>query len=150
MILKEKEVLLLKQFRVNARMKLTSMSRKTGIPVTSIFDKITNLDKIGIIKKYTILLDYELIGFEIKAILIIKINKKQKTDLKEFLSHHHSVNSLYRINNGFDFILEVIFKNMKIMDDFLEKIEKNFDILKLEIHYILEELKREDFNCIDI
>src|SRR3990167_6471004 len=143
MILKEKEVLLLKQFRVNARMKLTSMSRKTGIPVTSIFDKI------GIIKKYTILLDYELIGFEIKAILIIKINKKQKTDLKEFLSHHHSVNSLYRINNGFDFILEVIFKNMKIMDDFLEKIEKNFDILKLEIHYILEELKREDFNCID-
>ena len=28
--------------------------------------------------------------------------------------------------------------------------EKNFDILKLEIHYILEELKREDFNCIDI
>jgi len=141
---------LLKQFRVNARMKLTSMSRKTGIPVTSIFDKITNLDKIGIIKKYTILLDYELIGFEIKAILIIKINKKQKTDLKEFLSHHHSVNSLYRINNGFDFILEVIFKNMKIMDDFLEKIEKNFDILKLEIHYILEELKREDFNCIDI
>ena len=46
MILKEKEVLLLKQFRVNARMKLTSMSRKTGIPVTSIFDKITNLDKI--------------------------------------------------------------------------------------------------------
>ena len=150
MILTEKEVLLLKQFRVNARMKLTSMSRKTGIPVTSIFDKITNLDKIGIIKKYTILLDYELIGFEIKAILIIKINKKQKTDLKEFLSHHHSVNSLYRINNGFDFILEVIFKNMKIMDDFLEKIEKNFDILKLEIHYILEELKREDFNCIDI
>ncbi|PIN79479.1 hypothetical protein COV16_03980 [Candidatus Woesearchaeota archaeon CG10_big_fil_rev_8_21_14_0_10_34_8] len=49
------------------------------------------------------------------------------------------------MNNGFDCMAEVVFKNLKHLEDFLEKIDIKFGIKKKEVHYILDDLKREKF-----
>ena len=75
---------------------------------------------------------------------MLKVNKKDRDALKEFLMKCNSVNTLFRINNGYDFLVEAVFRNMKEMQDFVEKLER-FKIKDRQEFYLLEDLKRESF-----
>lgn len=138
----DKEVLIMAHLRKNARQRLTQISRKTGIPVSTIFDAIK---ATTLVKKYTALLDFPKLGFTTKAMMLIKANKDSKEALREHLVKHANINSIYRINNGYDFLIEGIFKNMVELEEFVEKLEERFGIKTKELHYILEDIKREEF-----
>jgi len=55
------------------------------------------------------------------------------------------VNNLYKINNGFDFIAEFVFKSINEMENFFEDLESKFKIKSKDVHYIIEDVQREAF-----
>ena len=125
-------------------MNLTKMARKTGIPVSTIFDKIKGY-KGNLVTKHTTLIDFDALGYNTKANIMLKVNKEDKAQLKEYLMKIQCVNSFYRINNGYDFMIEGIFRNIMEMEEFLEKLEEKFAIEKKESFYIIDSLKKEAF-----
>jgi DNA-binding Lrp family transcriptional regulator len=142
--MKPVDILLLSSLRANARESLTNISRKTSIPVSTIFDKL-KIHENGVIKKHTSIVDFSLLGFGTRANIAFKVNKEEKDELKQYLMKSSSVNSFYRINNGFDYLIEGVFKNILEMEEFCEKIEENFKIKTKQVFYIIEDLKREEF-----
>lgn len=142
--MKSKDLLLLSNLRANSRETLTTISRRTKIPISTIFDKLKNHEK-NIIKKHTTIIDFSKIGFSTRATITLKVCKNDKIDLKEHLTKHQNVNSVYKINNGFDFLIEGIFKNLNELEDFLERIDEKFKIKTKQVFYIIEDIKREDF-----
>ncbi len=68
-----------------------------------------------------------------------------KPTLQEYLLKHNNVNSLYRINNGYDFMLECIFHNMKELEDFTESLQRNFKVKKCDTYFVIDDIKRESF-----
>ena len=143
-MIKQKDLLLVSCLRNNAREKLTSMSRKTNLPVSTIFDRIRNYEG-NIIKKHTALLNFDELGFSARAHLLLKINKKDKETITEFLMGHLNVNSLYKINNGYDYLVECVFKTIQDLEDFLELVDEKFSIKAKEVFYIISDLKKESF-----
>jgi len=133
-------MLIISSLRKNARMNLTSMARKTGIPVSTIFDKIKGFQN-NIVTKHTTLINFDLLGYNTRANIILKVNKEDKELLKQYLIKSQNINSFYRINNGFDFMIEGIFRNIKEMEEFLEKLEERFNIEKKEYFYVIDEIK---------
>ena len=125
-------------------MNLTKIARKTGIPVSTIFDKIKSY-KGNVVTKHTTLINFDLLGYNTRAKIILKVNKEDKEALKTYLLKNHHLNSFYKINNGYDFMIEGIFKNIKDMEEFLEILEEKFTIEKKEYFYIIDDLKREAF-----
>ncbi len=75
----------------------------------------------------------------------MKVPKEQKEALRDFLEKSLNTNSLYRINNGYDFLVEGIFRHVKNLEEYLEKLEDKFTIEQKQVYYIIEDLKREDF-----
>ncbi len=143
--MKEKnDLVILSRLRENARETLTSMSRKTTIPVTTLHKKLKDFEN-KVIKKYVALLDFTRLGFNTRAAIAIKVKREFRDQLKEFLLDNKSINSLYRINNGFDFLIEVVFKELKDVEFFVEQLENNFKLEKKEVYYIIEEIKKEEF-----
>ena len=140
----EKELSITAFLRQNARIKLSKLSRETGIPVSTLFDRIHTPDSIGI-KKLSALLDFQKFGFNTCATILFKAAKDKKEELKECLMNSVFVNSLARINNGFDFMAECVFRNMKELEEFCERLEQLHGVKGKEIHFIVEELKREGF-----
>ncbi len=132
------------QLRLNARMSLTAMSRKTGIPISTLFDKIKSRIS-NLVIKYTSLLDFYRLGYGARAMILIKVNKEDKEQLKEYLSKATSVNSVMKISNGYDFILEGVFKEMKDMDSFVENMEAKFNIVETRTFFVIDDVKREGF-----
>lgn len=140
----KREMLILTHLRRNARETLTRMSRKTSIPVSTIFEKLKNYES-GLIKKHTSIIDFSKLGYTTKATILVKANSEHRERLKEYLFMNKSLNTVYKINNGYDFILEGIFKELKDVDIFLEKLEKEFFITDKYVYYIVDEIKKEDF-----
>jgi len=85
---------------------------------------------------------------------MIKVDRDAREAIKEYLTKHQNVNSLFRINNGFDYMFEGIFMNLKEAEDFLEKLDQRFKVENKEVYYIIDDIKKESFmadpNLIDL
>jgi len=138
-----KNILLMTYFRRNSRENLSQISRETNIPVSTIFDRLHELEK-GLIKKHTTLLDFRKLGFDIKINILFKLGKESREEFQEFLIQNDNVNSLFRVNNGFDYLIEAIFKDINDMQKFTDSLE-SFHIEAKQELFVLEDLKREGF-----
>jgi len=140
---KQKELLLMSHFRNNARESLTKLSKKTQIPVSTIFDKLKEFENT-VINKHTSIIDFRKLGFDIKVHMMFKVGKTNREEFQNFLLKHPRINSVFRINNGFDYLVEVIFRDMKELQEFGEKID-SFEVEQKQDFFVLEDIKREDF-----
>ena len=139
-----KEMMIIAKFRENSRESLTRMSRKISVPVSTIYEKLKNYEK-GIIKKHTCLLDFSKLGFGTRTAVIIKVKKEDKENLRRFLTENKYVNSFYKINNGYDFLLEAVFRGLNQAEEFVEELENKYNVEDKHVYYIVEEIKKESF-----
>jgi len=138
----EKERKLISYLRVNGRERLTKISKETGVPVSTLFDMLKKTDKII---KHTCLADFSKLGYGIRATIILKTISNQRSELKNYLLKHFNTNSLWKINNGFDYMTEMIFRNICDLEYFIEDLENKFEIVECNIYYIIDDLAREIF-----
>jgi DNA-binding Lrp family transcriptional regulator len=139
-----KEAMIISSLRQNAREKLTSISRKTGTPVSTIYERIKQ-QQLSIIKKFTALLNFANLGYSCRANICLKARKETREELAEYLMKHQNTNSMYKINNGYDFLLEVIFKDIRELEDFLEAVDERFKLKGKQVYYIIDDIVRENF-----
>lgn len=90
------------------------------------------------------------LGYHTHAQVFLKVahhekSKELKEKMKTHLSFHNNVNTVYKVNNGWDFMIETVHKNIKELNDFLEELEEKYYLQDKEIHYLIEEVKKEGF-----
>ncbi len=130
--------------RTNARETLTKMSRKIHMPISTIYDKIKH-QETRLIKRHTCLLDFASLGFMTRATILLCVRKDAKDKLIPFLTKHQNINSVFKINNGYDYLIETVFRQIKDLEDFMELLQERFAIKKYQVHYIIDEMQREGF-----
>ncbi len=140
----KKDILVLSSLRQNARETLTKMSRQIDIPISTIFERMRQHEKTKLIQRHTTILDFEELGFNTRAALLLKGKKETRESLKSYLQVHRNVNSIFKVNNGVDFIIEVVFKQIKDVEQFIEVLEDKFGA-KAQVYFLIEDIKREAF-----
>ncbi|MBW2971442.1 Lrp/AsnC family transcriptional regulator [Candidatus Woesearchaeota archaeon] len=142
-MLKRKDLLILSYLRKNARQRLTSISRRTHIPVTTIYDNVRKYERKFIIKHASIV-DFRKLGFNAKTNIALKVNGS-RAELLSYLQDHPNVNSLYRTDSEYDVLAELVFRELRDVDEFVETLKKRFPLEKSMVLNITDDLKREDF-----
>ncbi len=142
MDIKKKDLLILSYLRKNSRISLTKMSRKTGIPISTLYDKIQS-QKGKIIKKFTSIIDFKKLGYEIKANILIKTHFYDIEKIQSFLEKCFHVNNLQVINNHYNFFIEGVFKNIQELEEFKKKLFEKGKIEAIDIYFIVDEIKKE-------
>lgn len=143
-MMSKKEMVLFTTLRKNARLRLTLLSRKANLPITTTYQRLkTNNGKL--IKGYTALFDFSRLGFSTHVFLLLKCEKKDKEALREYLEKQPNVNTMFRINHGYDYMLECFFRSIKELEEFTEQIEAQCPILAKTEHYIIDTLTKEEF-----
>ena len=134
----------LQHLREDARKKLTSISKETNIPISTLFDFLQELQGT-LFTRSTVLLNYPQLGYHAQAYIFVRVRPECKEKLRKHLLTQSNVNTVHKINNGWDFVVETIHKNIKELDSYLEILEKEYGVEQKEIHYLIDEVKREGF-----
>ncbi len=142
-MLRKKELLLISCLRQDGRLSLTQASKRTHMPVSTLFEKLRRYNR-EFIRRTTILLNFEAMGYGTRASIFLRTNKDNRERLEKALLQEHQINTMFRITNGWDFLIEVVFKNLQELQIFIERLEENHPVEK-QIHFILRDLKKEDF-----
>mgnify|MGYP006278678313 FL=1 len=140
----KKDLIILTHLRKNARESLTNLSKKTRIPISTIYERLRQHGG-ALIQKHTALIDFACLGFNTRANVMFAVAKEDRDAFREYLLRHPRINNLSRINNGYDFSIECIFRHVKEMEEFIENLEGRFNIKEKTTYYIIEDIKRETF-----
>jgi len=141
--MKDKDLLLISHLRKDARTPMTTISKNTRIPVSTIFDKLKTY-KGNVIDKHTCLLNFKELGYEVKAHLLFKVQKEQREEFLKYIRTHGSTNNIFRVNNGYDYLVEAVFRNLHELQEFYEETE-NRGVEDKQEHFVLEDVAREQF-----
>lgn len=144
-IVDRRDLLFLPALRMNARMGLTELGKLTGFPISSIHERLKVYDKTKLVKRYTALLDFMSLGYGIRALFFVVAHKQKRDVLRSFLSRFPAVNTLAKVNHGYDFFVDAVFRSMQDVDAFKELICQEYGVKDVQIHYVIEGIKEEGF-----
>jgi DNA-binding Lrp family transcriptional regulator len=141
--LSKKELGILVYLRSNARHTVTQIGRKLGIPRTTVFEKIKKFKKLGLVPKFTAIVDFNRLGLSICAYVLFKTTPDQKEAFGEALAKSMHTNNVSKLGNDFDYMASLVFENMNDLHNFLDLLTQKYGIKETKIMYITQDMKRE-------
>lgn len=136
--MKQKEKEIIQYLRKGKRVNISEIARELKLPISTVSDRIKRIEERYVLKRSS-LLDYSKAGYLANAFLAVKINNK-KHALLDFLRRQPCVNSIFLVNSGFNFLIEVVFKENILLLNWIEQMKSRFkiEILPLQILKIEE------------
>jgi len=145
--LDETDIKILKALVLNARLSSRQIAQKLGISTGTVLARIRNLEKIGVIKGYSAIIDYEKLGYELTAITEITVSKGKLIELEKEIAKFQNVCCVYDITGLTDAMVIAKFKTRKELSDFTKTLLKMPFVERTNTHLVLTTVK-EDFRIV--
>jgi len=133
----EKNLDLLKELEKNGRQNLKKLSKKTGMSITTVYERIKKLEKNGVIKGYQALIDYQKIGFDLPVIIELVVKREKQFDVANKLIKFNNVSAIYGTTGSTDLMVIAKFKNRTDLTNFINTLFEMEGIQKTETRVIL-------------
>ncbi len=98
---------ILKELQKNGRISFAEISRRTGIPDSTIYDRITRLRDRGVIKGFTAILDDKKLGINITALVGVETKSENYGKVAKELSRIDKVIEVYGVTGEFDLMVKI-------------------------------------------
>jgi Lrp/AsnC family leucine-responsive transcriptional regulator len=139
--LQDKDMTILEALQDNARLGVKQIARKTGIPITTVFNRIKNLEKNGIIKGYTAIIDKKKMGKEIEAFILINIaytSKLHQDDFSGELRALPEVDECYIISGATNVLIKVSTRDIDTLNEFIIQNLKKRGVENISTYIIIK------------
>ena len=122
--LQEKEALVLEQLLLDARAKISTISKNTKLSRDSVEYHIKKLQKEGIITRFTISLNEKKIGFHKAQIFLSTKIKKKLDEIKiiHIIQKKKYVTKISKCGAEYNFLIEISVQKISQINHFIEKI----------------------------
>jgi DNA-binding Lrp family transcriptional regulator len=104
----------------DARCTYKHIAEEAGVSEATIKNRIDKLQEQGIIKKFTVIMDYHKLGRAIKAFIGLRVQPAKISQIVKTMEKNPDVHVLYRTSGDVDLLIEVIFEQMEDLNKFLE------------------------------
>jgi len=125
-------------------MQLSRLLQKFGLKISqpSVFQRLTRLQKNGVIVRNTIKVDWAMLGLKTKVIVRIKANPNMY-DLvaRDFLAPMDDITDLYRTGEEYGLLAIVRVRGVSEYNAFLLKLYDSKDVIDTYTTFVLEERK---------
>ncbi len=139
--LDKKDKIILKNISTNSRCDSVSLSGMVGLTAPAVSKRIKRLEKIGIIKKYSLFIDPSKLSFFQYSIFIKGSSLDKKDKLLSYLQNHHSVSFVVEYLGDPFLEFGLIVRSPYDLRKILQKIGEDFPENKvLETFLIQEEI----------
>jgi len=88
----------------DGRASLRSLAEDLDVSVTTVSNHLSTLEDEGIIDGYTPKVDYDALGYDVTAILQLKVEGSSLPEVTETLREHKQMVSVYEVTGNYDVI----------------------------------------------
>jgi len=96
------DIRIIRELRRDSKNTYKSLSQTIGTSLGTIYNRIRKLEKMGIIKNYTINIDYSKLGYDLTALIMLEVDGPYIIEIEQKLSEYDEVMSVYDITGEFD------------------------------------------------
>ena len=106
----------------DSRLSYNKVARKLGISVGTAFNHIKNLEKKGVLKGYTILLDSNRVGFGLTTLIMVQVEGGHLLDVEDEVSKTSNVIAVYDLTGEYDAAVIAKFKDRDSLNSFIKNL----------------------------
>jgi len=130
----------------NSRTPLREISKEVGLAESTVYERIKKLKDRGIIKKFTVILDPNSLGFGLMAFILIKARAGKYSAVAEELKRYPEIVEVYETTGDYDMLVKIRTKGSEDLNEFLdaigevEGVEATHTMVVLKVHKETTEL----------
>ena len=128
MALDTKDLKVLEILKENAKLTTSQISKKINIPITTVHNRIRKLEKQGIIKKFTVELDYKKLDRGLPSYILVTVSytsssgkKLVQEEIAKKIKNLDSVEEVAIVAGGTDLIVKVRVKDVDELNNLITK-----------------------------
>jgi len=137
----------LEEYLRDSRQSIREVARKVGVSSGTVASRLKEMEEAGIIRRYSAILDYEKLGYELTAITEITISNGKIIEVGEAIAKLSQATGVYNVTGDSDLMVVGKFRTRKELSDFTKKTLTIPHVLRTKTHLVLNILK-EDFSVI--
>lgn len=122
--MKQKDQLLLELLRQNARASVSALARTLGVSRSTLQDRLSRLEEMGVIAGYTVRLGDRVDAHHVRAIVMLKVAPRAQDTVVRACREMPSVAALYTVAGEFDLAAHVIASDTEALDSTLDQLGK--------------------------
>ena len=107
-MISKKDIKILDVIKKNCKLSTREISEKTGIPITTIHNRIKKLENEGIIKSYKAVIDNKKIGKNVQAFIQLTTNYRSQDYIAKKISAIPEVEECYILTGTTDVLIKVV------------------------------------------
>ncbi|MEM2856250.1 MAG: Lrp/AsnC family transcriptional regulator [Candidatus Nitrosocaldaceae archaeon] len=103
----ELDLKLLNELMEDANISVPKLSKKINVNASVIYSRIKRLVRLGLIKKFTIAINDEALGFNVKAISGANIDAKKRESVLKALNDIPEIEEIIEVTGRFDILIRL-------------------------------------------
>src|SRR6056297_1754351 len=88
----------------DGRASLRSLAERLDVSVTTVSNHLSDLEERGVIEGYTPKVDYDELGYDVTAVIQLKVEGSALPDITERLQEHKQMTSVYEVTGDYDVV----------------------------------------------
>ncbi len=134
---------ILDKLNENARKSYREIARELDISLTTVANRIKRMETEKIIERYIPLINQEKIGFDLTAVINVKISQGKLLEVQEIISKDNHVSGVYDITGDWDSLIIAHFKDRRDLNGFIKGILSIANVEKTNTQIVLNIVKNE-------
>lgn len=127
----------------NSRITISQMSKEIDVPDATISNRLKKLES-DIVKRYTMIPDWQKVGLEITSIIIIQTESEKHELVKEMLSRLEEISEVYSVSGEYDILIKVWVKSIEDLNHLINTKIRSIDGIEDLTEMIVMERVKED------
>jgi DNA-binding Lrp family transcriptional regulator len=144
MELDETDAKILQGLLEDARFSSRQIAKKVGVSVGTVLARIKKMEREGIIRSYSAVLNHEKLGYELTVVTEITVSKGRLVETEKEIAKIPNVCSVYDVTGLTDAIIIAKFKGREELGQFTKRLLALPYIERTNTHVVLSTVK-EDF-----
>ncbi len=124
------DIRLLRILEKDARTPLRKMAREVGLSISGVRRRVQQMEKRGIIKGQSVIIDPKKYGYEILAIITIGADPRSLKEMVSTIRGKHEVCELHLVSGGDHLVAKIRSKSVDDLNKFLKENITSFESVK--------------------
>lgn len=133
----------------DGRASLRSLAEDLDVSVTTVSNHLRDLETEGAIRGYTPKLDYDILGYDVTAILQLNVEGEALTDVTERLREEKQMLSIYEVTGDYDVIAVGKFKDTDDMNRHIKQLLSDQNIKESNTSVVLNPVTEHEQFALD-